>query len=130
MRFSKVVLAFIALCSPLELHAQCFICDEVVEMNAAGAACFLEKRSEYEAELQSGSDGFVEVNLNECIGTDVSASRGGVEVMPRLAPSDGGVDKTVYTLDQSGLTCLADLVLQTNEFDPSRQFDLIEDCTQ
>ena len=77
MRFSKVVLAFIALCSPLELHAQCFICDEVVEMNAAGAACFLEKRSEYEAELQSGSDGFVEVNLNECIGTDVSASRGG-----------------------------------------------------
>lgn len=99
-------------------------------MNAEGANCFLERRADYEKELTGSSDGYVEVNLNACTGTRADGTRGGVEVMPGLAVPDGGAGKIVYTLDQSGLNCLADLVAQANGFDPARQFDLIRDCPQ
>ncbi len=112
--------------TPAMTQAQCFICDEVIEIDRAGADCFLQNLADHRANAQSSEDGFAEVDIYVCYNADRSGTRGGVEVMPTLPQGD--VDKTVYTLDPGSIDCLANLVAQGGAFDPTEVFDLTEEC--
>lgn len=115
---------------------ECFICDEVVEVDQAGADCFMAQLDDHRSTAATSADGFAEVNVYACYDPVDAKDRGGIDVMPKLAtqgtaPGSGtAVDKTVYTLDLASIDCLARLVAQTPTFTPSEVFDLVVDCPE
>jgi hypothetical protein len=108
--------------------AQCYICDEIVELNAEGARCFLDKYDSFRQPLAAGET-TVEVDLGNCEDVQTSdGTRGGVQVMPGLAPRANSGLKTVFTFDDAYLSCLHDLVAAQDKIDPTIEFDLADQC--
>ncbi len=124
-------MALALLTAPRPAQAACFICDELISLNAAQAECFAANFADLLAELERDSDRRLSVNMNACTRDAYSyATRGGILTMPDpqgAAPSGGG--KTVYLLDANGARCLKSLVDgHEGSFNPTTTFDLFEDC--
>lgn len=122
----------------LPASAACFICDEVVTLNAEQAACFADHFPEVLEAIRAAPDGRAMVNLNSCAeGKDKITVRAGLGDMPEppkgLLP-DGSwklVGKSAYLLDVAGAECLSGLIARhEGPFDPSTTFDLFEMCQQ
>ncbi|MEM6385394.1 MAG: hypothetical protein AAF718_04065 [Pseudomonadota bacterium] len=104
---------------------QCFMCDEVIELDQAGATCFLADYASYEEALAGGAE-FVEVDIS-CAQRGTTGTRGGVEVMPKLG--ERPIKRTVFTFDEAYLSCLRGLLDgMSDEIDPTITFDLAAQC--
>ncbi|WP_159946402.1 hypothetical protein [Rhizobium sp. 18065] len=117
-----------------EVDAACYVCDEVVELDNALAACFLRDFSRYLTEVRQSSDQYSSVDLSHCVGTDGSENRGIVK-MPVLEPdaqpnpSASAPLRTVYIMDERSLLCLQKLVVPlSGKLSPGKPFDLIKEC--
>ncbi len=118
--------------------AACMICDELITLNTAQAACFSAGFDDLLAALDDAPDGRLTVNLDGCApdGSGL-ATRGGLLTMPGLpapspdsaVPQQSPVTKSAYLLDASGATCLKGLIdAHPGPFDPRTTFDLFEQC--
>ncbi|MEM9970712.1 MAG: hypothetical protein AAF762_06395 [Pseudomonadota bacterium] len=111
--------------------ADCFICDEVVELTEGYAACFTENFEELMEALDTAPGGRQPINLAGCEEDSGTAGRrGGLLEMGALPPAtDHTQIKSVYILDQPLALCLRDLIAaHDGSFDPSVVFDLVEGC--
>ena len=137
MQYSKfsLIAASLILLGSMPASANCLVCDELIKMDEARAACFLDNYEDIAKAVDAAPNKRKAVDLDSCsIDGDVLALRGGIATMPKLggnAVRDEGASKSVYTLDSRGLTCLRDLVAQQERpFDPVATFDLFEMCQQ
>ncbi|AJY46829.1 hypothetical protein [Martelella endophytica] len=116
----------LSLAAPGMALAQCFICDTVVELNDASAACFLENADGFIAAADKDPGRRTEVNLKICGGGR------GLEAFPSLnslAPQADAADndQLVYFLDVERIECLQRL-LDGAEIKGSVRIDLETEC--
>lgn len=118
--------------------AECFICDEVVELDAVRAGCFLSDFESHIANIRNSENRRAEVNLAPCTG-EVAAGTRGLEVFPELpdggereAVGDSQLDlRLVYVLEETSALCLKELLENLQEpIDPMIRIDLVESCGQ
>ena len=118
---------------PLPVLANCFICDEVVELDANSAACFTTEAEAYLTAAKSSERKIAEVDLSQCAGGSVDATRG-LDSFTKLPSPDGAAPaasqaRMVYMLDQQSITCLSRILSEAApEFNPTAVIDLVEDC--
>lgn len=113
-------------------NAACLICDELVELNAESATCFLDNYDQLSHHLDETGDERITVNFAACSGSNTSTDRGGLLTIPLLPKGGAGPRniKMVYILDMRGISCLKDLLLEFDDtIDPSVSFDLFEECS-
>ena len=130
MRFfrSVVIFAVPIVVGPASAD-DCWICDEVVELNATYAECY---QSNFEILMGAFDAEGVErqqVNFAGCsqVG-DAIGTRGGLLTMGSL-PSTRTSTKTVYTLSRESALCLKALLdAYEGTLDPSVVFRLNEQC--
>lgn len=138
MWFSKsaklgAISVIIAAVMPLPVMASCFICDEVVELDATSAACFTTEAEAYLTAAKSSERKIAEVDLSQCAGGSVDATRG-LDSFTKLPSPDGAAPaasqaRMVYMLDQQSITCLSRILSEAApEFNPTAVIDLVEDC--
>ena len=138
MRCSDVGRVLILVLWAAPAAAECFICDEVVELNDDYAACFIENFDLVLEAFVSSPGGRQTVNLAGCEADGGARRRGGLLEMggltTEMAPlppetSEAGQIKSVYILDRPLALCLRDLIdAHEGPFDPSVAFDLVEAC--
>ncbi|MDF1804344.1 hypothetical protein [Thalassovita sp.] len=134
MRFSKCVFAA-GLCLAQAASADCFVCDEVVELDQAAAQCFVDQSQTYLERAKQARGHRTEVDLSTCTGASTDNGRG-LDSFVRLPGSAGkGQEqrrkriRTVYVLDVQAITCVqAILNTRSAPIDPSLTIDLIEEC--
>lgn len=127
-RFLLPVLALGLLAFSTSARAQCRVCDEVIELNPAYATCFVSAFDGLLAEVAVSPSGRTKVDLANCQNGAGDKNRGGLLVMPSIAEGSEP-RKSVYLLDHAYLLCLRDLVARfEGQFDPTRTFDLYEEC--
>lgn len=108
--------------------AQCRVCDEVVELDATLAQCFMENYDLFRQQAQTDPKGHTKVDMTDCSDASGDAERGGLLTMPSLRV-DRKPLKAVYLLDTQYLDCLRTLIdNHDGPLDPSVQFDLFEQC--
>lgn len=110
--------------------AECLICDELVVVDAARAACFLDHHDTILAAIDADPEGRRNVDLDACAhdGTAL-AERGGLLTMPRVGETARLASKSVFLLDRQGAECLAELIAaHPSPLNPSTTFDLLESC--
>ena len=138
MWFSKsakcsAISAIVAAVVPLPVKASCFICDEVVELDATSAACFTTEADAYLTAAKSSERKIAEVDLSQCAGGNVDATRG-LDSFTKLPSPDGAAPvalqaRLVYMLVQQSITCLSRILSEgAPEFNPTAVIDLVEDC--
>lgn len=126
-------LAFAVLCALVATPAaaECFICDEVVELNEEYATCFTENFDTLMDALDTAPAGRQQVNLAGC-GADsgTAGRRGGLLEMGTLPLATPNTPiKSNYILDRPLALCLRELIAaHDGPFDPSVAFDLVEAC--
>jgi hypothetical protein len=131
MRFSRISFAvFSALAVPPALADECWICDDVVELNAAYAECYL---ANYTLLMESFEAKGVERHQVDFAGCDNSAgtsgTRGGLLQMGGLQTPNAVANKSVYTLSRASAICLKTLIVDAEgALDPSVVFRLAEQC--
>ncbi|MHA7876351.1 hypothetical protein [Roseivivax sp.] len=131
MRFSNLALAALLAFGAARASAECFICDEVVELTEGYAACFTENFDALMEALDTAPAGRQQVNLAGCFADSGTAGRrGGLLEMGALPPAAAEAQvKSVYILDRPLALCLRDLIAaHDGPFDPSVAFDLFEAC--
>lgn len=125
--------AIVAAAVPLPVMASCFICDEVVELDAISAACFATEAEAYLTAAKSSERKIAEVDLSHCAGGNVDGTRG-LDSFTKLPSPDGAAPaasqaRMVYMLDQQSITCLSRILAETApNFNPTAVIDLVEDC--
>lgn len=122
---------------PAHAQTKCYVCDEVVQLDAKLAACFERDYEKYVTTASSSPSANTEVDLSSCAGSDGREIRG-IDRMPSLAdklksPRQASVSdlRSVYILDAQSVVCLKRLLdKNTASLDPSHSFDLVADCKQ
>lgn len=115
-------------------RANCMICDEIVTLDSARAACFMQNFDEINTKIALAPHGRMSFDLDACtVEGETLNRRGGIATLPRI--NDGGATpapaKSVYLLDKRLVACLRDLIENHPEpLDPSAVFDLFEDCPE
>ncbi|QJF51848.1 hypothetical protein [Roseobacter ponti] len=113
---------------PSTALAQCRVCDEVIELNSDYARCFNSAFEEILAEAATSPNGRARVDLASCDDGTGEKDRGGLLVMPSV-PGPQKISKSVYLLDETYIICLKELLSRhADELDPTRTFDLYEEC--
>ena len=137
MRYSKIVLA--ATCAAIfaiktgTASALCFICDEIVELDAVRAACFLDDYEKHFEAIQSSEHNRQEISFAECIGEVINGSRG-IIAFPIFPEGSDDLLKVnglrlSYILDADSASCLKQLIENIDDpINPTARFNLVEDC--
>lgn len=130
MRFSKVLIVCAALGFVAPAHANCFVCDEVVELTSDYATCYSENFDILIAALEASAVDRQQINLAGCNGgQDAASNRGGLLEMGALPAAGQASVKSVYILDRASAICLRDLIVAHDAaYDPSAVFRLGEVC--
>ena len=131
MRCSDLARAALFALGAAPATAECFICDEVVELTEGYAACCTENFDTLMEALDTAPAGRQQVNLAGCDADSGTADRrGGLLEMGALPPATAYAQiKSVYILDRPLALCLRDLIAtHDGPFDPSVAFDLVEAC--
>jgi hypothetical protein len=132
MRFSRTFLFLLAtILGSVAQADDCWICDDVVEVNTAYAECYVLN---YDLLIQSFDEQGIErqqINFSGCsTNGDTTGTRGGLLTMGTLPKGTTSLSKSVYTLSRSAAVCLKELIDTSEEqFDPSIVFKLSEQCT-
>jgi hypothetical protein len=119
--------------NPGGLWADCLICDEIITLDAARAACFVRNYEAVSEKLAATPTGRTSIDLDACsVEGEALDTRAGLATLPRMNSGDApGATrgKSVYLLDAQGAACLHDLIKNhPSSLDPSVMFDLFEDC--
>jgi hypothetical protein len=130
MRFFKrsSMLPIILIAGPV-VAEDCWICDDVVELNATFAECYT---SNYQALMDAfDNDGLErqQINFAGCSeGVESVGTRGGLLKMGAL-PTEPTATKTVYILNRESAICLKELIdAYEGTLQPSVVFRLGEQC--
>lgn len=131
MRFSSFVAVLLGAFAAAPAKAECFVCDDVIELTEEYASCFESGFDELMAALDASNLDRQMVNLAGCsVGGEQSATRGGLLEMGVLPEVQSGSLKSVYILDRASAICLRDAIDNYDApFDPSTVFRLAEVCT-
>lgn len=130
MRCSSLMLSLALAAVTGPTQAQCVLCDTVVEMTEAHAACYRANFDDLMVALETSTTGFHTVNLAGCGGSNTDGTRDFSQMgtIPGPDPSSLRV-KSVYILDRSSARCLRDLIdAHDGPFDPRTVFRLAEAC--
>ena len=134
--FSLLFGAASALFLSFNIASACFICDEVIEVDARRAACFLADYHKYIQAIETSGKGRAEIDLSGCTDEEIVTNRG-VEVFPFFPGKtpDGGVPaakvniRSIYILDRTSAECLKNVLEHhTSPIDPFLRVNLIETC--
>lgn len=115
----------------------CFVCDDVVELDAARANCFLARFDDWLGQMEQSQLDRIEIDFTDCTQGERGRSRG-VDSFPvfpgyRAGSSDQVNQarnlRSTYILDQTGLVCLNGYLRQfQGDINPSITIDLAEVC--
>lgn len=133
MRCSRALYTLCFVVAAQAAHAECIVCDEVIELNAARATCFIENHESISKAVSAAPDGRMSVDFDECsVGGEKLVVRGGVATLPELNTSTAMTQppsKSVYLLDYQSVICLKELISEhEGPLDPVATFDLFEQC--
>lgn len=131
MRFSRLTLAIVVTLFGAPIRAdECWICDDVVELNDEYADCYL---ANYDLLMESFEAEGLErhqVNLAGCASVEgTQGTRGGLLQMGGLRADSVTATKSIYTLSREFAVCLKVLIEKNEDpMDPSVVFRLTEQC--
>lgn len=133
MRCSSALYTCCFLGAAWTAHAECMVCDEVIEINSARATCFMENQESIAKAVSAAPDGRMSVDFDACtVGGEKLTVRGGVATLPELngsANAENILSKSVYLLDSASVACLTELIREhQGPLDPVATFDLFEQC--
>ncbi|MCW1934514.1 hypothetical protein [Pararhodobacter zhoushanensis] len=139
MRFSDVFgfsIAFLASLPLPALASDCFVCDDVAELDSNSAACFLNFYDGLQAQLDMAQTPRVEVDLSDCVEGGAGSTSRGVDPFPIFLGGGDDTPATVrsllrsrYIIERRNLGCLADYLRQYEApIDPSITINLNEVC--
>ncbi|MEM7730487.1 MAG: hypothetical protein AAF311_14670 [Pseudomonadota bacterium] len=131
MRYFSFLSAAIMLTAAGVAAADCIVCDEVVEIDEARAACFRNNYAAIADAVARAPSGRKPIDLDACtIDGEALASRGYIG-LPRIDRDSEEMprSKAVYVLDLIYVDCLQSLLTKhEGSLDPAETFDLFELC--
>lgn len=116
--------------SSTSVAAQCYVCDQVVEVTDEYAKCYVENFQSLLDALDTAPGGRHQVNLAGCrVQGDQVGKRGGLLDFGDLPPPENTQAKSIYILDKKSAVCLYRLISEfPDDFDPKAVFDLVAAC--
>ncbi len=127
-RFNTLGLAM-TLLSVEAAQAECYVCDEMIELTKPYAECFMEKYEAHLEALAESATGRISINTADCAGTSLQIDDRGLPGMGGLPIRRPEKVKSVYVLDRDRATCLHGLLSEYDgPLDPKAVFDLAKAC--